>query len=445
MNPEKAESQIRRYLRDQAVVPPERSTLPAPGDRLRVSIVIPAYDELDRIEDVIDSLEEASRSPETFEALVVVNNPESAPDDIVEANLETLEILGNRETAFDLHLIDRASPGSAFPDEASGVGHARRLGMDLAVARLAEVGRFADGLIGCLDGDSPADPGYVDDIVAELNPSTDPDDRSMLAGVCRYRHPIPDDPEHARAIVAYESWMRYFELGLHHTSTPYAYQSIGSCMVVSAAGYALADGVPTREALSDFYLLQKITKVAGRRTVANLRRPRVRPSARPSGRVPRGTGPSVRQTMHSEGDRFVCVEPPDTFEHLRRWFRALPDGFRNPDLLRETAAGPLRKFIGEHDGWSTLAKLREHAPDAERFVAQVYQWFDSLKIVKYANERRRHEGSVWLFDGLRRLLDVAGHRELAGDIPRSSRRDSTLEQRVQVLKLLREHELELGR
>lgn len=445
MNPEKAESQIQRYLQDHAVVPPEQSRLPAPSDRLRVSIVIPAYDELDRIGEVIDSLDDASNALDTFEVLVVVNNPESAADGIVEANRETLEILRNRETAFDLHAIDRASPSSAFPDEASGVGHARRLGMDLAVARLAEAGRFADGLIGCLDGDSPPEPGYVDDIAAELSPSGDPDDRDMLAGVCRYRHPIPDEPEHARAIVAYESWMRYFELGLHHTSTPYAYQSIGSCMVVTAAGYALADGVPTREALSDFYLLQKITKVAGRRTVANLRRPKVRPSARPSGRVPRGTGPSVRQTMHSEGDRFVCVEPPATFEHLRRWFRALTDGFHNPDRLRETAAEPLREFLGEHDGWPTLAKLRKHAPDADRFVAQVHQWFDSLKIVKYANERRRQEGSVWLFDALRELLNVAGHPGLADEIPDSNRRESTLEERIRVLELLRDHELQLGR
>ncbi len=448
MNSQTAEAQIRRYLAEQAHLPPERETLPAPSNELRVCVVIPAYDEFEHLGDVLDGLVDASQDPRCFETIVVVNNPAGAPDEIVEANVRTLRMLRNRRPPYKLHVVDRASPGSAFPDDAAGVGHARRLAMDLAVARLAEAGRFADGLIGCLDGDSPPDPGYVDAICAEMDapgfPAEGCEERP-LAGVCRHRHPIPDDPEHARALITYESWMRYFELGLRHTSTPYAYQSIGSCMVVTAAGYALADGVPTREALSDFYLLQKITKTSGRRTVRNLERPLVRPSARPSGRVPRGTGPSVRQTMHSSGDRFVCVEPPSTFEHLRRWFAALSDGFTRPELLRERASDPLRAFLDDHDAWETLAKLREHAPDAERFVAQTHQWFDSLEIVKYANERRRARGAVWLFEALRELLDEAGHPELAARLPDSDRDEADLAERVEVLELLRTHELQLSR
>lgn len=444
MEPSRAAAHIDRYLNDHARSVPERERLPPPSDDLGVCLVIPAYDERERIAGVIDSLDDAAADPSTFETIVVVNNPADAPDEVVEANLETIDLLRRRESAFDLHVIDRASPDRAFPPEAAGVGHARRIAMDLAVARLARADAAVDGLIGCLDGDSPAARGYVDALLEELAPEEGAPDEAM-AGVCRYRHPIPDDPEHAAAIVTYESWMRYFELGLHHTGTPFAYTAIGSCMVLTAVGYALADGVPTREALSDFYLLQKVTKVGGRRAVRNMREPLVYPSARPSGRVPRGTGPSVRQTMQSRGDRFALVEPPSTFGHLRDWFAALPDGFANPELLRESAAPGLESFLSDHGAWNTLPKLRETAPTPDQFVAHVHQWFDSLKIVKYGNVRRRETGGVWLFDALRDLLDEAGRSGLAGEIPDAGREEATLQEQIRVLELLREHELDIGR
>lgn len=428
---------ISRYLDELAHVPPEVSELEPPSPQLRASVVIPAYDELDRIASVVQSLDANALSPDGAEIIVVVNNSETADRSVVDRNIATLELLDRLETRFPIHPIDRCRPERAFPESRSGVGWARRIGMDLALARLADVGAPRGGLIPCLDGDSPASDAYLDTLLATF------EDDDALAGVCPYRHPIPEDPGHARAIVAYESWMRYFAAGLHHTTTPYAYQSIGSCMVLTGIGYALADGVPTREALSDFYLLQKITKIRGRRTVRCLREPLVFPSARPSPRVPRGTGPSVRQTMEDSGDRFELVEPPATFAHLRRWLTSLREGFDDPDSLRDRAPGPLESFLSQHDGWETLEKLRRHAPDPDHFAAQVHQWFDSLKIVKYANERRRQSGGLWLFDALRRLLEEAGHETLSDEVPRSERRASTLEQRRRTLEILRRHEFDL--
>lgn len=425
---------IARYLDDLAEVPDEAATLDPPSPDLRAAVVIPAYDELDRIEAVVGSLDANDLSPDAAEIIVVVNNADTAEEAVVRRNVATLERLEELETRYPLRLVDRCSPGEAFPAARSGVGWARRIGMDLAVARLAEVDAPRGGLIPCLDGDSPAGEGYLDTLVETFR------DDDALAGVCRYRHPIPDDPAHARAIVTYETWMRYFGLGLHHTTTPYAYQSIGSCMVLTGVGYALADGVPTREALSDFYLLQKVTKIAGRRTVRCLREPCVYPSARPSPRVPRGTGPSVRQTMEDSGERFECVEPPETFMALRRWLTAIPAGFDEPDRLRAAAEPSLAAFIDDHDGWETLQKLRRHAPDADRFTAQVHQWFDSLKIVKYANERRRESGGTWMFDALRRLLEGAGHPSLAARMPEAGRHEATLEERREVLDLMRARE-----
>lgn len=432
-----AVEQIRRYLRDHAVEIPERDTLPEPADDLQVCVVIPAYDEADRLPDVLDSLRTASRDPQCFEVIVVVNQPADAPEQVRRANRRTLEGLEQCDTAFPLHVVDRARGDRAFPPDAAGVGRARRIAMDLATHRLAAADACEGGLIACVDGDAPVAPGYVDDLLEAFDRG--PSD--MLAGVCRYRHPIPGDPEHARAMLAYETWMRYFELGLHTVGTPYAYQAIGSCMVLTVRGYALADGVPTREALSDFYLLQKVAKAGGFGAVRQLRAPLVRPSARPSPRVPRGTGPSVRATMRESETRFERVEPPDAFLHVGDWFDRLERGFDDPDLLRQTPE-PLGCALDDWGAWSVLERMREHAPDSPRFVRQVHQWFDGLKIVKYCNRLGR-EQRVWIFDALRSLLEAASHPELAARIPDRGPSDAQLIDRRETLELLRDHELEL--
>lgn len=436
----KATRQLDRYLARRAVDVPEVDTLPAPDPALRTSVVIPVYDELEALPGVIESLGEASESPRSFEVIVVVNHVAGASADKVRANRETLRWLrGARRWGVAVHAVDRCMPGREYSPGASGVGRARREGCDLAMHRLRAVGRAERGLIANLDGDSPVAPGYIDHLHAEFDAAP-----GMLAGVCRYRHPVPDDEAHAEAIVAYETWMRYFAAALRWTGTPYAFQSIGSCMVLSARGYALADGMPQLEALSDFYMLQKVAKVAGAGAVRQLVGPRVYPSARPSVRVPRGTGPSVIKRMGGQGDKFDFVEPPRAFEALRRFFAAVPEGFSAPARLEEAAGGDeLRDFLAEQDAWRIFEKLREHAPTPAHFERQFHTWFDSLKIVKFANAARRARGGVWIMDALEVILGDRAHA-LGVELARVGAAEATLADRRAALEVLREHEVALA-
>ncbi len=406
------EETVARYLKRHAIEFPDWLDLEPPDEQLRICVVVPAYDELERIEDVLTGLDTVELPTSAVEIIVCVNNATDSPAPAVAANQQTLSRLRTLDIPFALHLIDRSSPGRAFAAGRSGVGRARRLLMDLATSRLHQVGRAHDGLIACLDGDSPADPGYLDAVWREMSASP-----TALAGVCRYRHPIPDHRAHARAMIAYEVWMRYFEAALHLTGTPYAFQSIGSCMVITARGYARADGVPPREALSDFYMLQKIVKTAGEGSVRQLRTPLVRPSPRLSTRVPRGTGPSVRASMHDGDERFVWVEPVRSFVDLRQLFAAVRPGFTEPQMLRRAASPFLCEIIERWGGWKTIDKLRTHAPDEPRFERQFHTWFDSLKIVKFANRSKERWGGVFIFEALHRLFDEIGADDLLEKLP----------------------------
>ncbi len=428
---------IQRYITRHAHEVPEAAELPAPGAELRASVVIPAYDELENIGEVIESLREASERPECFEVIVVVNNAADAPAEKVEANRQTAAFLRALDMPFGLHVIDRFSPDKAYDPEVAGVGLARREGADVALARLLEAGRAADGLMPCLDGDSPVAPGYIDQIVDAFDAHP-----QMLAGVCRYRHPVPDDAEHGRAIMAYEAWMRYWEAAMRLVGSPYAFQSIGSCMVLTARGYALADGMPTLQALSDFYILEKIVKTGGEGVVRQLSEPMVFPSARPSTRVPRGTGPSVRMQMETKTSRFEMAEPSEAFFALARFLSAVRPGFDDPQALRAAADHPyLADYLAEAGAWRTFAKLRDNAPTAAHFERHFHTWFDNLKIVKFANVMKRRTGGVWLFDAAREVYAALGLDEVAEEIPVVTADEVRLSDWRAFLEVLRRWEL----
>jgi len=445
------EKTIRRYLARHAHSLPESATLAPPNPALRASVVIPVYDELEHLGEVIESLGAASARAQVFEVIVVVNNAADAPAHIVEANRESAAFLAALNTDFALHIIDRYSPPKAYDPAVAGVGLARRQGADLALARLLEVGQAAGGILPCLDGDSPVAPGYIDQIIAEFDANP-----AMLGAVCRYRHPIPAGVSehtlrHGRAIMAYEAWMRVYEAEMLLLGSPYAFQSIGSCMVLSARGYAQADGMPVRQALSDFYILEKIVKTGGRGAVCQLEQPLVYPSARPSARVPRGTGPSVRMQIETGTSRFERIEPPQAFEALHDLFAAVHAGYSQPDALREAVKDPLLvEYLARNNAWSVFGKLRKNSTNSTQFERQFHTWFDNLKIVKFANEYKREHGGVWVFDAARRVFERWGARDshfraLARAIPAVDEVRVRPEDWHTLLELLRQVELRVHR
>jgi len=379
---------LERYLKDHAEEYTE--TLPPVPDDLRLCIVIPALAERGNIGAVLDSLPEKD---DRFEVIVVVNHKEGASAEIVENNAGTVEDVSGRAL-----IIERV-----FPADVAGVGAARRAGMDLALRRLVAAGRPEKSAIACLDADSPVDPGYVEGILSVFGGDSPP-----AAGICACRHPIPDDADQAKAIVAYELWLRYMEQGFRFCGSPYAFQTIGSCTVVSPRAYALADGMPRRQAGEDFYFLQKIAKVFGRVVDLDVT---VRPSARVSNRVPFGTGRAMIRCRDDGPDYYLYAEPPRAFKDLKKFFEGAAADLAG---MREAASPLLASFIDKHGGWAVLEDIRQNSADAEHFAFGVHTWFDSLQVVRYARRCKAEYGGVWILDALSELgFDVGSELEPA--------------------------------
>ncbi len=381
-----------RYLHEKSVVDPSSV---GRRDGLRVSVVIPAKAERQNLPGVLDSL---GPLPPWAEVIVVVNHGPGAPESVIADNHETAHWLRRQD---QIVVVDRFSEGHEIRE--GGVGRARRVGMDTALARLHASGAEG-GIIACLDADAPVDEGYLDALEAFFE--THPD---ALAGVCHFEHQPAADPAVDRAIIEYEIWMRYWEEGLLWAGSPYAFQNMGSCMVASARGYAAVDGMVQLEAAQDFYFLEKVVKHGGPGAVKTIADAVVRPSARPSTRVPHGTGRALASILEGRAEKYRHVPPISAFDDLALFLSSVDALFLSNDALDQLAP-ELVDFIERRcRGRRIIDSMRENAPDEGRFARHFHAWFSASRQIQYANEVASARGKVDILDACHHLLGCDEH------------------------------------
>ena len=125
---------IRKYLSKQNLTK-WKVELPK-NKRFSNIIVIPALDEFDYIQSLINSLEKNSVTLlESTLILFVINNKSSHSTEIKFNNKKTIECLRKKVTGTNLNLgiVDASSKGKELTEKEGGVGFARILGMDLAL------------------------------------------------------------------------------------------------------------------------------------------------------------------------------------------------------------------------------------------------------------------------------------------------------------------------
>ena len=286
-------------------------------------LVIPASGEGPELERALSSIPAGPLG--SVLTILVINATPEAPAWVHEANAQTLAGIGREGRALQtlapnavlyphargaLLVIDRATAKHRLPS-GQGVGLARKLGTDLALA-LAAIGRVASPWLHASDADVEFPGDYFDQ-------AGEAPDLSVAARLYRFRHLPGPDPGTHEAALQYEVTLRYYVLGLRFAGSAYAFHSIGSTLAVHAGAYARVRGFPRRTAAEDFYLLNKLAKV-GR--IETLRGAPIGLSSRVSTRVPFGTGAAIAR-MLDRGDPEPATYDPLLFHHLRVWQAAL--------------------------------------------------------------------------------------------------------------------------
>lgn len=375
---------IKEYLNKRATLAPWQLELSV-NEEIEQVVVIPAYNEFHNIRNLLLSLSknDASICKKTLVIVVVNNRNETiSPPEHIENNQNTLELLRTyiyeKELPFSFGVVDASSPGYEFPPE-QGVGLARKLGLDWGLYTLFQLGKTEGGLI-WLDADCEVTPNYLtawNDFFKE---------HPISAGVMYSEHPL-NDPLSGEYMLAYEIYLRSYELGLHYANSPYTFLPIGSTIGVPISLYVNCGGMNTRIAGEDFYFLQQIARI-GR--IKRITTATVYPSARISDRVPFGTGAKLRQYINQPEIRYITY-PFESFEILKKWLKCIDNPDENPEfmLLRAEKIHPeLAHFLVTNYWLQKTKKIFQQNQNLKLLRLHLHEWFDGLKTLKLLNHLR---------------------------------------------------------
>ncbi len=369
-------NKITAYLKKRAITAPWRID-GLPAGRFGGAVVIPSLAESENLPGTLRSL--AANPPELLQCyliVVVVNHRCDASREQQADNRRTLERLPAWKTELNLATlcwVDAVSPGLELPPR-QGVGLARKIGMDLALATLTT--RGDDPLLVCLDADTTVQPDYLQALL-------DHDTASAVGGTAiPYRHRPASDPAGQEAIDRYELFLRAYVLGLELAGSPWAFHTVGSAMACRASVYAAAGGMNKRLAGEDFYFLQQVHKVSG---VAPLTGTVVHPSPRSSWRVPFGTGRSVGD-MLTDGPKRLMFYDPKLFELLGDWLAGVGESWTMDGAAMLACGFGVNRALGEFlqeagfgDAWDGI---RRNNPGNVRNRKAFHDWFDAFRTMR---------------------------------------------------------------
>jgi glycosyltransferase involved in cell wall biosynthesis len=246
-------------------------------------IVVPAHDEEHTIGVCLRALAAQTVPAATFETIVVLDGCQDATADVVCV------------AAAELGISVRTLPGAG-----SGVGAARRLGMEAAAARLLDLGR-PDGLIACTDADSRPAPDWLERQLAHLALGA-----RAIAGM------IELDPQEARTLPPAvlrrrerDATDRLVRVRLQDPEARH-HHFAGASIGIGAQTYRDVGGLEPLTALEDAAFAQRL----GDHEVPILRPSdvRVQTSARATGRASRGLSVDLGVSIWSERRRYRAAE-----------------------------------------------------------------------------------------------------------------------------------------
>jgi hypothetical protein len=318
------------------------------------------------------------------EVIVVINHGTHHSEAVKNQNQKSLLAietwLKSNQPFFNLQIIKAFN----LPKKHAGVGLARKIGMDEAVARFHMVNK--DGIIVCFDADSTCEKNYF----TEIEKHFENHPKSPGAAI-KYEHPIEGDDFDAKiyeGIINYELFLRYYNQGLKYANLPFAFHTVGSSMAVRSSAYQKQGGMNKRKAGEDFYFLHKIIAL-GHFTEINTTS--VIPSPRTSDRVPFGTGKAISDWIRNETAHYLTYDIR-IWEIIKNFCTIIPE-FQNTDL-KDTAyfSTPQNKhliaFLEQNNFQQDLIEIRSNSTSETAFLKRFYVWFNAFRILKLVHYLR---------------------------------------------------------
>jgi glycosyltransferase involved in cell wall biosynthesis len=349
------------------------------------AVVIPALAEYEFLPETLSSLTKAKPASNSTIVVIIINSSVETSTEKIAENEKTLTALRNRDKKFcggleigkELFWIDANSREKQISAK-GGVGEARKTGMDSCLELFAQEA-LNDKLFFCLDADTLVSENYLSAAYEYFR-----EHKNIQAATVNFAHRSgKNDAEHA-AIELYESFMRSYVRGLEFAGSPYAFFALGSAIICRAEAYVKAGGMRARNGGEDFYFMQAVSKFGYCGVINNAL---VRPSARPSSRVPFGTGPKVREIVNGHELLFYN---PEIFKNLKILLDTVnnltkPEEFKDlPQILAENCDKETLEFLN-HNNFETVWEkvFKNTKPETIYLKKSFHVWFDAFRTLKY--------------------------------------------------------------
>jgi len=349
--------------------------------------VMPLFAEFQYLQSTLNSISHALEKEKNNNTLIilVINNPEKKQCDPAKFadNQKTLQWLQSgkhpKQLQSSLVWIDASSYGEEIK-KGSGVGAARKIGMDAA---LTLFNWNQEPLILCLDGDTIIEKNYFEAVREFFS-----ENPAKLAAVVDFNHQKGTTAEEEKAIRLYESYMIDYVEQLRDAQSPYAYHAIGSTITCRAEAYIKAGGMRPKEAGEDFYFLQALRKLSPDAEIGEIKTTVLHPSARASDRVPFGTGARITELLSNSKTQYPgkYLYNPNIFKDLKILLTEV-----NNETFLETASTSYQKlpdtvtaFLDSCDFRKIWCKIQANTPnDPKKQQWAFHTWFDAFRTLKF--------------------------------------------------------------
>jgi len=384
----------------------ERQIKTSVAKEVSIIVVIPCYNEPALLE-TLQSLFECEKTSCAVEVIVVINSGEHDGKNVLEQNQQAFDdatewIKEHRNEQLFFHLIQIKN----LPKKHAGVGLARKIGMDEAVARLEDISK-PDGIIVCLDADCTIDKNYLTEIEKYFQ------QHPKVTGCSIYfEHQIDGNEfskENYEGIINYELFLRYYNRALHFCNFPYAFHTIGSSMAVRNKIYQKQGGMNRRKAGEDFYFLHKIFPLGN---FAELNSTRVIPSPRASDRVPFGTGSAMQKYLATDS-QIYHIYNIQAFVDLKIFFERIVEFYSSStsQLINSSLPPSLQKFLYENNFEKKLLEIKEHSASEKMFVKRFFNWFDGFMVLKFVHfARDNFYEQIEILDATKSLMQLSNKK-----------------------------------
>ncbi|RKY90867.1 MAG: hypothetical protein DRQ01_08555 [Ignavibacteriae bacterium] len=407
---------VEAYLKRQSPNPWKLEWLEKKG--ISNIIVVPAIAEFENMGTLLTSL--VNNKPDYFSTtlvIFVINNKPTDCKKVKVSNKKSLKLLRSIiqqkdindplvrkviDSGLSIALIDAYSKGKELSEKDSGVGLARKIGLDLALTAF-DYSIEKKEILFWLDADCIVDPNYINTVVDEFN------NKKLFAATINFSHDISGTDELTKAIIPYEIFLRSYVLGLKHANSPYAFHTIGSTISIDHNAYIKAGGMNKKKAAEDFYFLQKVAKNYKINKIVSTT---VYPSSRHSWRVPFGTGKSITRFLSNNKNEYLLNDPV-VFDVLKKWLILFNDKNNNETKHLMGGAGKINKeleiFLIQRkfpEQWDSILK---NSKNSRQLQYQKLNWFDGFKTLKLVHHLRDSAyPEINMFDAVDQLLIKTG-------------------------------------